>query len=702
MKRLLNPAGRNSPARFFGDTLSWRWWLPATLGAFASLSFAPCGASAQPSATVELTPAIAESTLLSAKDPSDEITVLLALPLSDAKGAADLAQHVSTPKDPLFHHFITAQEFAARFGANSVDYEAVKAWSIANGLKISYEGYARTILNVSGTVAQFQKLFKTQLNNYRSPKGDEFYSAGVKPTIPSEIAAKVSGVLGLTEGIQQAYRSRIGKTLGEHPETPAVRSDTAGGTGVGGTYSPSDLRTAYLISDFGAAVPQTVALFEQGGFLNSDVDTFLTQYHLPSVPVKRIGVGGSDTKPNGASIEAVLDVDTLIGTNPAINEVRMYIADYKTIPFSVGLVDAFDKVAAEGLAQTLGVSYGTDERIQGSTAAQNEAVALIGLADVGVTVLVSAGDDGAYGRRGTKVYPAKLNVSDPGSQILVTCAGGTTLFTFANQQYLGEEVWNDLGIGDGATGGGVSIFWSLPSYQPAALVTINGGSSTARNVPDVGAVGNPLTGFGIYFKKAGGWLQIGGTSLSTEIWAGYISILNSGLQYLTGVNTPEIGFFNPILYGTVPTNLFPAGLLYPVLDGSNGNAALFGTPGFNAGPFYNNCTGVGSLWGPFAFEVFAYSGTGTPTPPPKPASITIKPSATSAKITWSASTGATGYAVFVTAIPKGQTTLDSQTFITKATAIDVTGLMSGQKYGVAVAAVNAGGAMFNTNVFTTP
>jgi subtilase family serine protease len=645
---------------------------------------------------------VAKSTLLSAKDPSEEITVLLALPLADAKGAADLAQHVSTPKDPLFRHYITPQEFAARFGANTADYAAVKAWAIANGLKISYEGYARTILNVRGTVAQFQALFKTQLNNYRSPKGDEFYSANVKPTIPSEISTKVTSVLGLTEGIQKAPLFRIGKTLGENPETPAVRTDTAGGTGVGGTYSPSDLSKAYLVSDFGGFVPQTVALFEQGGLAKSDVTTFLQQYKLPLVPIKEIGVGGSDTKPNGASVEAVLDVDAIIGINPHIKQVRVYIADYNTIPFSVGLVDAFDQVAIDGVAQTLSVSYGTDEVVQGSSAANNEYSALVGLADVGITVLVSAGDDGAYGRTGGNTYPATLNAPDPGSQPLVTSVGGTTLFTDPNQHYLGEEVWNDLGIGDGATGGGVSMFWALPFYQPAGLVTINGGSSSARNVPDVGALANPLTGFGIYVKAAGGWIQIGGTSLSAPLWGGYISILNSGLQYLTGVTTPEIGFFNPILYGTVPSNVFPAGLLYPVLDGSNGNAALYGIPGYIAGPYYNNCTGVGSLWGPFAFEVFAYSGTGTPTPPPAPASITIKSFVKSAKISWPASTGATGYAVFVTAIPNGSTTLDSKTFITKGKNIDVTRLTSGVTYGVAVAAVNSGGASFSTNAFTTP
>jgi hypothetical protein len=101
-----------------------------------------------------------------------------------------------------------------------------------------------------------------------------------------------------------------------------------------------------------------------------------------------------------------------------------------------------------------------------------------------------------------------------------------------------------------------------------------------------------------------------------------------------------------------------------------------------------------------SFVQFA-SGTGSGIPP-APASISVKAAKTSAKISWTASSGATGYAVFVSYIPNGETTYESQFFVTTATKIDVTGLASGQPYGVAVAAVNSGGAAETTTSFTTP
>jgi subtilase family serine protease len=701
MKGLLNRPGRKS--RFFGVAINWRPVTPAMFGAAASLWLAPYAALAQSNATIALSPMVAESALLSNMDPNQEIVIQLSLPLSDPKGAREFVQHVSTPKDPLFHHFITVQEFAARFGANADDFAAVKAWATANGLSIQHEAAARTSLTVSGSVAELQKLFKTQLSNYKSPKGEQFYSASVEPTIPSEIVFKLRGVVGLTESARIAKLSKIGKVLGEDT---AARTDTAGGTGVNGTYAPDDLKTAYRIPDFGGLVPQTVAVFEQGGIEKSDVTTFLKRFKLPEVPIKVEPVDGGSTKPllgpNGTIDEVDLDIDTIIGMNPSVKEVLVFDADPNTVPFSVGLVDTFDEVASSA-AQTLSVSYGTDEKTQGATAIANEGDALMECVSAGVTVVVSAGDDGAYGRTGTRTFPAKLNAPDPGSQPLITSVGGTTLFTAQKEAYLGEEVWNDLGLQDGATGGGVSSFNPIPGYQNPAVVTANGGSATMRNVPDVGALGDPLTGFGIFVKSDGGWLQIGGTSLSAPIWGGYLSIVNSTMQFLTRTTTPGVGFFNPTLY-TATATLAPAGFLNPVEDGSNGNLDLFGTPGFNAGVGYNNCTGLGTVLGPFAYEIALVSGTGSGVPP-APTNLKVTPAATSAKISWTKSPGATGYVVLVDFLEPSHgsflPTAMEQIAVTQSDKVTVTGLTADSTYGVAVEAVNSGGAQEIENTFMT-
>lgn len=330
-----------------------------------------------------------------------------------------------------------------------------------------------------------------------------------------------------------------------------------------------------------------------------------------------------------------------------------------------------------------------------------ENTALTQLASEGIMVLVSAGDNGAYGRTGGQNSPAQLEAPDPGSQPLVTCVGGTTLTTGPNEAWLGEEAWNRLALGDGATGGGVSSFWPIPDWQVPGYVTNNGGSSSYRNVPDVGAVADPLTGVAVYSKINGGWIQIGGTSLSAPIWGGYMSILNAGSQYLYGTS---IGFFNPTLYnigyllGIGYGN--PSNYLFPAPDGTNGNPGLYGgTPGFSAGYGYDNCTGSGTIWGGyFGTQVLtAHNGGGK-----APAGFVFffpTLTSTTAEFSWTDADLATGYVVELEGPGFLEPTYTG--FVTKKRKLTITNLTPNTVYLLNVYAVNKHGATQETAQFLT-
>jgi subtilase family serine protease len=665
-----------------------------TLAALILILIGAANALPATAASVDLSPMVGKSTYLSPVDAEEQISVILSLPLGDSAGAAEFAQRVSNPKDPLYRKYITPEEFAARYGANANDYAALKQWAIAHGLTIAHEAGARTSLTVRGSVGQFQALFGTQVNNYRSADGSEFYSASVKPAIPDAIAAKVSGIIGLTNSVQYAPLAKVYKSFGETGVAPADGTDTAGGTGPGGAYAASDLRTAYRIPHFGGLIPQTVAVFEQGGFFKYDVETYLKRMNLPHPPVTFVGVNGYDgyVYDFKVELEAVLDIDMVIAINPQVKEVMVY--EDGNDPFGVALIDALDQVAQDNKAQILSISYGLDESEQGTDQMIAENTVLTQLASQGITVLASAGDDGAYGLTGTANYPATYNVSDPGSQPLITCVGGTSLATGPGQVYVTESVWNRLGSGHGATGGGISSYWPIPSWQPGEWVSLNGGSSTYRNVPDVAAVGDPITGVAVYSRPNGGWLQIGGTSVSAPVWAGYLSIVNAGLGY---VGNTKIGFVNPVFYQDTE--------LYQILDGSNGDAITFGLPGYGAGSPYNNCCGTGSLWGGgLAYQIITAGTSGTP--PSQITGLTITPTKTAATISWDRTQGATGYSVWIDLVTVLHGTLYrlsnvAQTFVTKKTNFEVTGLESNQVYDVRVGAVNQGGATTVGLTFST-
>jgi subtilase family serine protease len=682
---------RSAIKRLFGAILlsAFAWQLNCSDTVFAASE-----------SNVELSPLVAKSILLSAVDPNQEIHFILSLPSIDRQGAEALAEHVSTPSDPLFHKFITPEAFAARFGANQQDYNALKAWAATNGLKIVHQSLNRTILTLSGAADQLQKLFQTQLNNYRSPDGREFYSAAISPTIPDEIAAKVDGVIGLTSSGQYAPLCRVYKTFGENVASDSkIRTDTAGGTGPNGSYSAKDLQTAYQIPSFGKLAPQAVAVFEQGGFHLSDVQNYLKTMKLREPPINFVGVDGYDGHVNNSNVEleAVLDIDMVITGNPDVKEVLVYEEGRGT--FSVALIDSLDEMALDNKAGTVSISYGWDEWMVSDRAKQAEDFALVQLSALGINVLASSGDDGAYGRSGAWSYPATLNVEDPGSQPCITSVGGTSLYTYVDESYIGETVWNDLGLGYGASGGGVSNYWPIPDWQPASLVTTNGGSSTYRNVPDIAAVADPITGVAVYSKMNGGWIQIGGTSVSSPLWAGYLSNLSSAYTFF-GTPTEEgrLGTLGPMLY-----TMAAAGLgLYSVLDGTNGQVELFGTPGYNAGPYYNNCTGCGSLSGAgFAsayFTTLSWGGGETP-----PAQFTVSsPTATktTAQLQWTASTGAVGYGIFVHTFPLSGPEI-GYAYVTPETQFEIKGLTPNTTYYGEVMAANPSGISQTGISFTT-
>src|SRR5580704_7332412 len=193
------PASQDQLARVSRDATSWRQLLPIACGLILSLLITPDQAFGQ-TATIELSPLVAKSTFISPVDRSQQISVVLTLPLSDPKGAAEFVDHVSRRGDPLYHQYLTPQEFASRYGASESDYAGLKQWATANGLSASQESVARTALTVRGTTAQLESIFKTQINNYRSSDGAEFYSAAFAPTVPTAIADKTSAVIGLTDG----------------------------------------------------------------------------------------------------------------------------------------------------------------------------------------------------------------------------------------------------------------------------------------------------------------------------------------------------------------------------------------------------------------------------------------------------------------------------------------------------------------------
>jgi kumamolisin len=133
-------------------------------------------------------------------------------------------------------------------------------------------------------------------------------------------------------------------------------------------------------------------------------------------------------------------------------------------------------------------------------------------------------------------------------------------------------VWNDLAENDGATGGGVSNFFALPSWQANANVPAPSGATGGRGVPDVGGDADPDTGYTI--RVDGQTMVIGGTSAVAPLWAGLVAVANQQLG-------TQVGFLQPAIYAAKAASAFN-----DITKGDNG--------AFSAVPGWDACTGLGS------------------------------------------------------------------------------------------------------------
>jgi kumamolisin len=205
-------------------------------------------------------------------------------------------------------------------------------------------------------------------------------------------------------------------------------------------------------------------------------------------------------------------------------------------------------------------------------------------AGLGVTVTVASGDNGST----DAVSDGQQHVDFPASAPHALGCGGTALQA-SGATITSETVWNDLPSG-GATGGGISRQFTLPSYQANASLPVNVDTQAAgRGVPDVCGNADPQTGYVI--RVDGAEQTIGGTSAVAPLWAGLTARLNEQLG-------APLGFMQPVLYP-----LLGSGSFHDITSGNNGSYA--------AGTGWDGCTGLGSPDGTALAAALSPSGTGS-------------------------------------------------------------------------------------------
>jgi kumamolisin len=218
-----------------------------------------------------------------------------------------------------------------------------------------------------------------------------------------------------------------------------------------------------------------------------------------------------------------------------------------------------------------------------------------------ITVFVSSGDSGAQIESQTQAQ-----TSYPASDVWVTACGGTTIGN-VNGSSFDEYVWNDIGAaGPGATGGGVSARFPVPDYQTSVSVPPRiGTGQPGRGVPDIAGNASENSGY-LQVINGSPPQPVGGTSAVAPLYAGLMARINDNLGH-------PVGYLNSTLY-TLPAMTFRDILGAP----GPANNSFGQVKGYNAGPGWDACTGLGSVHGEALQTALAGAGPAVVAAAPAP------------------------------------------------------------------------------------
>jgi kumamolisin len=475
--------------------------------------------------------------------------------------------------------FVSREDFAARYGAAQEDLDRVAKFARSHGLSLVESSISRRTVVVSGTVEQLSRAFAVKLSRYESSKqkyrGREGYVH-----VPAKLAGVIEAVFGLDNRrmakplfrrSNATTKSKRGRKVHLVPMTPPQVARL-----YGFPLPPKNLSE------------QTVGLIEfGGGYQLSDIQAFFRQLSLSPPILTNVGVDGAENTPGSdADAEVALDIDVAGAVAPGA-KIVVYFAPWTEQGWvdvvTTAIHDAANKPSA------LSISWGwpefetTDALTWSPAAIDAVSTTFQEAAVLGVTIFAASGDDGTN----CQISDGKAHVLYPASDPWVTACGGTIIKNVSGSSFK-QATWND----NGATGGGVSYAFPLPSWQKDIGVpsSANGDGRQGRGIPDISGNADPSSGYTLVLHGAPAG-PIGGTSAVAPLYAGLVALLNAKLN-------KSLGYLNPNLYSFAGMDVFR-----DIADGQSN--ATGGAPGYTSGAGWDACTGLGSIDGNALLAVIA-------------------------------------------------------------------------------------------------
>ncbi|MGB6384602.1 MAG: protease pro-enzyme activation domain-containing protein [Terriglobales bacterium] len=550
-------------------------------------------------------------------DPSRQfgyVTLVISPSASQQQALQQLLAQQQDPKSAKYHKWLTPQQYADRFGLSQNDLNKITAWLQSQGFQILSIGGGRNAVAFSGTAAQVQRAFGTEIHNYQVD-GKLHFANSTPLMIPSTLNGIVTGVIGL------------------HSFGPRPANQKRGFSGAGNSrrnyydanylfpnfLAPGDVATIYDINPLynNAGTPingtgQTLAIIGQTDIYMADITDFRSGFGLNPISGCTLNASGVVTACNttyfkyvavgtdpgtpfscGDLSEADLDIEwsgaiaqnaqIIFVNSPIVYNNNTDCAYVSGGGVNAALIAAVDPSTGPVIAPVVSMSYGSCE----AEAESLETYLVQGNVE-GVTIMNSSGDQGAAGcdfnppnNAVNPPFDPAVNgfaVSYPASSPEVTGVGGTGI-SLANDSYPTP-----------------SSYWNTPNPNPT-----NGGTAVSY-IPELAwndgpefvqfCQSDPTTSFCTTGNNTPGWVALGASATAAQVQSDiWISGGGGGASNCfteTGGGVCEAGFPQPTWQQGLSVPSAPASVRY-VPD-----VSLLASPDF---PGYVFCTPQSELGG---------------------------------------------------------------------------------------------------------
>ena len=581
---------------------AWRIWEAALMGLAATVA-----GQAQTGVVTEfpglVPPAVANGTAVAAGPFSSSQMLRLVFGLQHPHMAEEeqFLVDLHTKGSPEYRHFLTADEWNARFSPSPQDEQAVVDWAQAQGFTVTYRFANRLLVDVEAPVSAIEAALGVKINSY-AIGGASYYSNDRNPVVPAALGNIVHSIGGLNniqvmrpanrgipEPVFPVYSPGSAYAVGESGSHDGDRTKLPGAKPgfTNGVYDPTDIYSseAYdtnaldalghccnpLGNPSSSPKEASIAIVTAGSQSVSDITGFHTQYPYLAENYQEVWVDGT---PPCCDVEGTMDVEwsTAMANSfgSGINTAKIYVYDGANSLNST-FTDAYNRALSDGFARVFSTSWGCAEFDCASQSLMDSNHGIFNsMIAQGWTLVAASGDSGA-----TADCETHDAVSYPASDPDMVAAGGSSLQLSLGPIFDDEVAWSGGADGcsanDGGSGGGFSAYYAAPSYMALP-------SGSKRPVPDIALNADWLNyPQNVYF---GGALSgNGGTSIVAPEVAGFFAQANAYMLYVgsltggcSGAPCAPVGNGDWFLYlvGLEP-HVAPHYPFYDITSGCNNN-----------------------------------------------------------------------------------------------------------------------------------